>query len=436
MSEEVSASRIAPFGVDEVEQSLTREQLYNWVWREPMLRVAERLGVSSIYMARVCTELMVPRPPPGYWAQVEFGKTPVKPDLPPSRPGDVTVWSPGRPIGTAQRSTAKRTEPATHPEPLPRKKSSHETRHDLLVGVKPHFLKTRDSDTGLLRPFKRLLVDVTSSQKHLDSALDAADLLFRALAVKGYRVVLAPPNAQMRRGEVDVREAPKQNNYHRAGWTPDRPTVVYIGGVPIGLALFEMTEEVEVVYVSGDYLPVRGLSAMQARRFTGPHHWKTTRELPSGRLCLQAYCPSWMVEWTQQWRETNASPFASLVPQVVRDLEGVGPELARKVAEAERRAEEEHIKWEEESRRRQEEAERLRQARARQDARQDLLGAIAAWDQTQKIHEYFAAAERELERLPEAEQQLVRERLGEAKALIGEVDALELLKRWQAPHER
>ena len=424
------------FGV-KVEQRLTREELYDLVWREPMLRVAERLGVSSSYMARVCTELRVPRPAPGYWAQLEFGKTPAKPDLPPTQPGDVTAWSPGSSIGTTQRSTAKSVEPAARAEPRRHKdKALLETRHELLVGVKPHYLKTRDSETGLLRPFKRLLVDVVSSQKHLDAALDAADVLFRALTVKGHRVVLAPPNAQMHRGEVDVREVPKKNNYHRAGWTPDRPTVVYIGGVPIGLALFEMTEEVEVVYANGDYLPVRDLTAAQAGRFTGPHHWKTTREYPSGRLCLHAYCPSWMVEWTQQWRETKAGQFASLAPQVVRELEAAGPELARKVDEAERRAKAEHVKWEEESRRRQEEAERVRRAKARQDSRQDLLAAIAAWDEALRIHAYFAAAERGLGKLPEAERQHAQERLGEARTLVGEVDALEYLKRWKAPHER
>src|SRR5690349_12425271 len=76
--------------------SLTREELYELVWKEPMLRIGERMGVSSSYMARVCSDLCVPRPPRGYWAQIEFGKTPPgKPPLPPARPGDTTAWSPG-----------------------------------------------------------------------------------------------------------------------------------------------------------------------------------------------------------------------------------------------------------------------------------------------------------------------------------------------------
>jgi len=41
---------------------ITREALYDLVWAEPMLKVAARFGVSSSYMARVCTALNVPRP--------------------------------------------------------------------------------------------------------------------------------------------------------------------------------------------------------------------------------------------------------------------------------------------------------------------------------------------------------------------------------------
>ena len=40
-----------------VDAGLTREALYELVWSEPMLKVAAQFGVSSSYMARVCTLL-------------------------------------------------------------------------------------------------------------------------------------------------------------------------------------------------------------------------------------------------------------------------------------------------------------------------------------------------------------------------------------------
>jgi hypothetical protein len=71
---------------------LTREELYTLVWSEPMLKVSARYGVSSSYMARVCTLLNVPRPERGYWAKLAVGKAQPAPPLPDARPGDELVW--------------------------------------------------------------------------------------------------------------------------------------------------------------------------------------------------------------------------------------------------------------------------------------------------------------------------------------------------------
>jgi hypothetical protein len=75
--------------------SLTREQLHELVWSEPMLKVAARYDVSSSYMARVCALLNVPRPERGYWAKLAVGKAPPKPPLPEARPGDESLWTKG-----------------------------------------------------------------------------------------------------------------------------------------------------------------------------------------------------------------------------------------------------------------------------------------------------------------------------------------------------
>jgi hypothetical protein len=421
--------------MNEGHEPLTREQLYELVWREPMLKVAARFGVSSSYMARVCTELRVPRPERGHWAKLEHGKESAQPVLPAGRPGDCTHWSPGTSVGTAQRTLVRQHKAPARvasigPAPL-------EKRHELLVGVKPHFLKTRESDTGLLRPFKRLLVDLVASEKHLDATLEAADALFKALTVRGHRVTLAPPNEHMHREDVDEREVPQGSHYHRKVWSPDKATVAYVGGVAIGLTLFEMTEEAEVMYVGNNkYVPVRDLTPEQLRRYQRPHYWRTKRDIASGRLALQAYSTSWRVKWLQRWQEAKAGQFASIVGKAVKELEAVAPELARKKAAADRHAEEEHRKREEQWRRVQEAAELARQAKARQDARQDLLAAIASWEQARSIHAYFEAVERELEQVDVAEREQLRIRLSDARKLVGEVDGLAHLKRWKAPHER
>lgn len=418
-------------------EPVTREQLYETVWAEPMLRIAERFGVSSSYMSRVCTELQVPRPPRGYWAQLEVGRAPERPVLPPVRPGDPVEWTVGSSIGTRlSRTVATRRNGSPVAAARPRTTKA-EAVHELLASAKPLFLKSRKvREDGLLRPFKRLLPDIVASEAALDDALDLANRLFLALERRGHRVTFAPPNSGMRRTELDVRASPTKNGYHDIPWSPDRPTVVYVSGMAIGLTLFELTERVEVVYVKGDYLPVRDLSVEQLRRYREPYHWRSHRDLASRRLCLRAYSTFWRVDWSREWREAEAGQLSALMPQVFEELERAAPELGTLVSEAKARAEAERVAWEARRQREREEAERARLAKNQIDARSDLLRAIAAWDESERIRSYLAAAQSAVLAIPDGERSVMAERLQKARALLGTADPLSVLLQWRAPDER
>lgn len=438
-------------------KTVSREELYDLAWREPMLRLGERFGVSSSYLARVFTELRVPRPAPGYWAQREFGKSPPRPKLPPARPGDLTEWSPGASVGTTVRSITRATEAAQaraaespdiaeageQSAPQASKPTSKRNRaafgalsHELLIGVKPLFLKTRKVENDILRPYKRLLVDVLASEAKLDDALQAAQTLFEQLNRQGLHVGFAPAGEYMPRAEVRLLETSSDRHYHHAVWAPERPTVVYVGATAIGLTLYEMTEEVEMVYVNGAYLPVRDLSAQQLRRYSGTHHWRTKKEHASGRLCLQVYCPSALVSWSRKWQETKPDEISSIIPGIVKEIEEIASQLASQLEEARRRADEERRRWDEEARQRAIDSQRLRIEKAKQDATRDLLSAIASWNEAKRVQEYFASVAAEAERLPEAQAAAVRERLQYARELVGELDPLGQLMNWKTPSER
>ena len=420
---------------------LTRDELYELVWREPMLKLAARFDVTSTYLARVCVELRVPRPERGHWAKLEFGKPSPQVALPAVRPGDVTEWKPGASLGTTQGVAAARKKRVACVQPADATAVAappQNLRHELLTGVKSHFLKTRKlDDTKHLRPYKRLLVDVVCSEKLLDAALEAADSLFRGLTKAGHRVALSGNISNARRSEFDVREVPRKQGYIRHAWSPDQATVVFIGDTSIGLTVFEMTEFVEMVSVGNSkYIAVRDMTPEQLRRFKDPHYWRSTHELPSGRLAVQAFSTSWRAPWTQRWSEAKPGEFGSFVSKVVKELQAMAPELRRRTDEADLKAAEEHRAWEAKRELERQEAERVRQLKARQDARQDILSAIASWDQVRSIKAYFQTAEQELERLPEEEREQLRNRLSEARALVGDVDALEKLRQWKAPQER
>lgn len=64
--------------------TLTREQLYDLVWSEPMQRLAKQIGISDVAVAKHCRKLGVPVPERGYWAKLQAGK-PVEKVLLPER---------------------------------------------------------------------------------------------------------------------------------------------------------------------------------------------------------------------------------------------------------------------------------------------------------------------------------------------------------------
>ena len=50
---------------------LTRQELYDLVWSKPMMHAAKQFGISGVMLGRICAERNVPRPPRGYWANLQ-----------------------------------------------------------------------------------------------------------------------------------------------------------------------------------------------------------------------------------------------------------------------------------------------------------------------------------------------------------------------------
>jgi hypothetical protein len=55
-------------------ETYEREKLYQEVWKEPVLVVAKRYGVSEVALSKACRKLAVPLPPRGYWVKVRAGR--------------------------------------------------------------------------------------------------------------------------------------------------------------------------------------------------------------------------------------------------------------------------------------------------------------------------------------------------------------------------
>lgn len=74
-------------------QSLTREEIYDLVWSEPISRIASSLGLSDTGLAKICKKLNVPRPPRGYWARKAHGHPVQKARLPKAKPHTPASYS-------------------------------------------------------------------------------------------------------------------------------------------------------------------------------------------------------------------------------------------------------------------------------------------------------------------------------------------------------
>ena len=170
MTEEQTTTKVPAALAAGSDDPVSREALYEMVWSEPMLRVAAQFGVSSSYMARICTLLNVPRPERGYWAKLAVGKAPKRPPLPEPRPGDPLEWTRDGALPKRARSLPK------PPDQRPRRKRTARRqlpdRHPLVSGAKPLFETGRLSwRTQYLKPTKRLLVDLAVTKTGLDKAI-------------------------------------------------------------------------------------------------------------------------------------------------------------------------------------------------------------------------------------------------------------------------
>lgn len=93
---------------------VTREELYDAVWAEPMTKLGQRFGVSDVAIKKICVKLKVPRPPPGHWQRVAAGHNVARTPLSIAEDGDPTEHE----IDSSQVS-GRRTKVVAAGHPLP-----------------------------------------------------------------------------------------------------------------------------------------------------------------------------------------------------------------------------------------------------------------------------------------------------------------------------
>jgi hypothetical protein len=385
---------------------VTKEQLSELVWSKPLAQVAEELEESRGSVISMCNIYGIARPKQSYWAKLPDGKT---------------------------SSTTKIRLRAPH-------------THRLIRDAKEHFEHCRplnnDGIMGLftssyLKPYKKLLVDITTSKDSLDKALRFANDLFNALGSAGHRVTLAPRGEHLHRRAIDERESPgkRPRRCFDSLWSPMAPTVVYIGGIAIGLAIVEMSEEMLMRYV-GDGKYVRDSDCAIPTYLVDRSTQTTTQDVPSGRFRLSAYSPHYHVNWSTTWQDTRDTTLRSDLKQIIKSLEGAASEIAAGLEEAKRKAEIARLEQLAAEERRKREEDKRRTQQSIKDSHEHLEQIIQQWSNVMNIERFFAGVEQRAAVLQETERDVVLERLRLARQFLGTQNPLDFLRSWKTPEER
>jgi hypothetical protein len=420
---------------------ISREELYELVWSVPMVKVAEKFKVSGSYMARVCANLNVPRPERGYWAKLAVGKAPDKPSLPELHPGDQSSWCQD---GESQSSPRPRLIGPRRPGP-PRKKPlrAFEGVHGLIRDARGQYDAGYKVGEGQhLRPYKRLLVDVTASSAALDKALGFANDLFNALESSGYSVLISSPAENLTRPRIDDQEelpkVPRNEHsydYNRL-WSPQRPTVVYVGSIAFGLAVIEMSESVVLRYVNGKYIRESDYKPPKTSARYVDHSWTTTKNIPCGRLRLVVYAPYPGVSWSISFQESKDRMLAAGIPKMVKSIENSTEVLVAKVKEEEQQAELRRQKWAAQQEQWRQEEDRRRVAESIEESREELAKVIEDWARVVSLEQFFSGVQSRAQDLPEEQRQEVLKRLALAREFVGTQNPLEFFCSWETPAEK
>lgn len=412
--------------------AITREELYEMIWTDPMIKVGEKLGISSSYMTRLCKLMNVPRPSVGYWAKLEAGKAKPRPQLQEPSPTDLLIWNKG---GYLVAPSLKGVELSTTKIASP-KKFSASAVHNLIVDARQHLAKSRDvKDNEHLSPYKKLMLHVVVSKESVDPILHLINKFLLALESRGYPVIIAPEHLRIYHHSITDREFDdqKDGSHQSYFWSPWRPTIVYIGNVPIRLCFIETREPCLYRYVRGTYIKDSKYIPSKSK-YHVDHTWTTTQLAPTGRLKVQASSIRYRTHWVKSW-VGKGKEFESQISAMVDDLEEGAKELIELNKQADIEGEQERIEYE--ARKLKEKLERRRDKtlKAIKVSRKGIKELIKEWGYAVDVENFFQGIEHRLEeRNPENKAQL-QNRVHLARRLMGSIDPLDYFNKWKTPRE-
>lgn len=339
--------------------TITRKQLYDLVWAEPMRRLATRYGVSDVALAKTCRKHDIPRPPRGYWAKKAAGQTPRQTKLP--NPGDdskITLRDPEElrlSSSALRQAVQQRTAEEEKREAKIEVAVSLRGAHALVSQANQELQAAETDDNRLILPSDKSPLHIRVSKPSFRRALLIMDALLKALEQRGYEVTAGPT--------VQILDA----HVH-----------------------FEITEAVAAQREQPEDHDLNG-------RYEFGHSRYRVKRIPSGRLVLQITHRDmyWLRNCRKSWSDGKKQRIEDRLNQFVAGLIAFAACVREREEEEEREARERR----EEERREKEKAERRAEKRRLiqvEQKRVDLLMQQAqCWRASRTLRKYIEARKKQ-----------------------------------------
>lgn len=172
--------------------TLTRQELYDRVWAEPVDTLAKEFGISNVGLGKACRRHNIPVPPRGYWARKAVGQKMRQPLLPASKDGDETVTllgspPPGPPADEQRRTAHPLIEFEMQPENKIMVPDDLRVRHPAITQTKEYWAAQKRGEVKYDdNKLPRLNINV--SKAILPRAFRLLQALFAALETRGHNV--------------------------------------------------------------------------------------------------------------------------------------------------------------------------------------------------------------------------------------------------------
>ena len=166
---------------------ISRKELYEQIWTEPVTQLSMRYGFSDVWLAKICRKYDIPRPPRGHWARIKSGQKVPKTPFP-KRKDDPIISIHVKPPDT--KIIAKKKEVTYRRPSIPEivvPEVLKEPHH--LIKTSCTILSSGKSDSaGILIPLDNHCLDMRVSRESLPRSLRIMDALIKSLEIMDFEV--------------------------------------------------------------------------------------------------------------------------------------------------------------------------------------------------------------------------------------------------------